>query len=114
MSDPADELTRTREFCGSKTFITQCKEELGNTGVCVIPDFLPQAAIARSLANARTALGQAHQIDHAFEYDDAYDNPLGISLASLPPTHPRHTRSLTRIKFIAKDLIDPAMMAHPN
>ena len=98
-----------------KQFIETCTAELSATGVCVIQRFLPDDATAASLANALAALPHAHPVDHEFEYDDVYGNPAGIDRASLPANHPRNTRSLTRIRFIARDLIaadDPVLGLH--
>ena len=86
-------------------FLSHCRSQLAETGSCLLPGFLRPEALAAALSDADAALSRAHQVDHAFAYDYDYPNPGAVPLASLPPDHPRHFSSLTRIRFIAKDLI---------
>ena len=98
---PLDRLTGP----DGNAFLSDCRSQLAGTGACVLHRFLRPGALAAALSDAETALTRAHQVDHAFAYDYDYDNPDAVPLESLPPDHPRHFSSLTRIRFIAKDLI---------
>lgn len=86
-------------------FLSHCRSQLAETGSCLLPGFLRPEALAAALSDADAALPLAHQVDHAFAYDYDYHNSEAPPLESLPPDHPRHFSSLTRIRFIAKDLI---------
>lgn len=86
-------------------FLADCRSRLAAAGSCLLPGFLRPEAIAAALRNADGAVARAHQVDHAFAYDDVYDYPDAPPLEELPESHPRRWPSLTRIRFIAKDLI---------
>lgn len=86
-------------------FLARCQSQLAETGSCLLHRFLRPEALAAALSGADAALPRAHQVDHTFAYDYDYHNPEAPPLESLPPDHPRHFSSLTRIRFIAKDLI---------
>lgn len=95
--------------------VAQCRHSLDTTGACVLPGFLSPAAVAEARGNALTAEARAHQVDHLFEYDDTYPMAAAMPLSRLPASHPRRHRSLTRIRFVGKDLIprnDPVMRLH--
>ena len=60
-------------------------------------------------------LDDAHQVDYEFAYDDVNDDTLAIPFESLPDNHPRRYKSLTRIRFLARDLMreeNPARLLH--
>ena len=85
------------------------------TGSCLLPDFFSRQALEATRKDGIEKLPTAHQVDYEFAYDDVDDNTLAIPLESLPADHPRHYKSLTRIRFLARDLMDtdnPARLLH--
>lgn len=95
--------------------IESCKRQLHKTGACLLPDFISELAVHSIRSDGLDNLGHAHQVDHNFSYDDVNDDTLSIPLESLPSDHPRHFKSLTRIRFLARDLMhkdNPARLLH--
>ncbi|MEM7196315.1 MAG: hypothetical protein AAF402_15345 [Pseudomonadota bacterium] len=98
-----------------ESLVRDCQSRLDETGSCLLPAFLTANAVAAARHDAEESLGRAFQVNHEFAYDDVNDDTLATPLESLPPDHPRHFKSLTRIRFLARDLIDvnnPAKQLH--
>ena len=91
-----------------RAFVDACHAQLDASGACLLPDFIQPAALEQALTEADAVVGQGFQVDHYFAYDDDGDAKLREPIESLPPDHPRRYRSLTRIRFVARDLIDDA------
>ena len=97
--------------------IQSCRDQLDKTGSCLLPDFLTKASQQQALDDALDKISAAHQVNHEFAYDDVDDNTLAVSLKSLPENHPRHHKSLTKIRFLARDLLSPSnplLMLHSD
>ncbi|MEM7209425.1 MAG: hypothetical protein AAF434_16505 [Pseudomonadota bacterium] len=108
---PLDDLTSTR----GQELVKACRDQLDESDSCLLPGFVTEGAIARTKSDGLGKLGSAWQVDHNFAYNDVNDDTLAIPLESLPPDHPRHFKSLTRIRFLARDLQskeNPARVLH--
>ena len=101
---PLDKLTSTI----GNALIVSCREQLAESGSCLLPDFIDSRAVQLALKESLDQLDQAHQVDHEFSYDDVDDQTLAVSPDSLPVDHPRHHKSLTKIRFLARDLLPPS------
>ena len=95
--------------------VVACQQQLNETGSCLLPGFFSHAALEAARSDGLDKLNTAHQVDYEFAYDDVNDDTLAIPLESLPADHPRHYKSLTRIRFLARDLLhedNPARLLH--
>ena len=108
---PLDDLDSSE----GQSLINSCQLQLEETGSCLLPDFVKKEALDLAKQDGLNKLDSAFQVDHNFSYDDVNDDTLAIPLESLPPDHPRHFKSLTRIRFLARDLMEqnnPARTLH--
>ena len=95
--------------------VESCRQQLNRTGACLLPQFLSTPALQQAHRDGLEKLTQGHQVDYEFAYDDVNDDTLAIPLESLPKNHPRRYKSLTWIRFIARDLLaveNPARLLH--
>lgn len=88
-----------------QALIMSCRQQLDATGSCLLPGFFMPKALDAARRDGLEKLTLAHQVDYEFAYDDVNDDTLAIPLESLPADHPRHFKSLTRIRFLARDLM---------
>ena len=88
-----------------KKLISQCRQQLEQDGCCLLPDFLKPDALDNAKQEAITLATGGFQMNHYFAYDDVNDDTLSRNLDSLPKDHPRRFKSLTKIRFVARDLI---------
>ena len=98
-----------------QALIARCRRQLDKSGACLLPGFLSPRAIEAARSDGLARCQSAHQVDHEFAYDDVNDDTLATPLESLPSDHPRHYKSLTRIRFLARDLMhkdNPARLLH--
>ena len=98
-----------------KQFVQACQQQLRRTGACLLPGFISPAAIESARLDGIEKLSKAHQVDYNFAYDDVNDDTLAIPLETLPADHPRHHKSLTRIRFLARDILsekNPMRLLH--
>ena len=115
MNDSLDRLVNLDRYplhrldaAAGRSLVDFCRRMLDRSGACVLPGFLDDAALTAARDDALALQSSAHPVDHEFAYDDVDDATLQAPLESLPPDHPRRFRSLTRIGFVARDLIDAA------
>ena len=88
-----------------KKLISQCRQQLEQEGCCLLPDFLKPDALDNAKQEAITLATGGFQMNRYFAYDDVNDDTLSRNLDSLPKDHPRRFKSLTKIRFVARDLI---------
>ena len=108
---PLDQLDSAEGYA----LVESCRQKLEQTGSCLLPEFISQAALKEAHRDGLEKLSSAHQVDYEFAYDDVNDDTLATPLESLPADHPRHYKSLTRIRFLARDLMqknNPARLLH--
>ena len=108
---PLDRLDSSK----GQALVKSCQNQLAQSGSCLLPGFFSNHALIKTRTDGLNKLGSAHQVDYEFAYDDIDDSTLSIPLESLPTNHPRHYKSLTRIRFLARDLMDqgnPAQLLH--
>ncbi len=86
--------------------VNDCRHQLEQTGCCLLPDFMLPAYLDMALWDGLSLYENAHPVNHAFAYDDVDDESMSIPLDTLPADHPRHHKSLTKIRFVARDLLD--------
>ena len=89
-----------------KALVADCRRQLAQDGCCLLPAFLKQQALEQARHEAISHAETAYQMNHYFAYDDVNDDTLARNLDDLPADHPRRFRSLTKIRFIARDEID--------
>ena len=102
-----------------KKLISRCRQQLEQDGCCLLPDFLKPNALDNAKQEAIALAKGGFQMNHHFAYDDVNDETLSRDLDSFPVDHPRRFKSLTKIRFIARDLIsvlNPIQCVHnwPN
>ena len=98
-----------------KALILECREQLEKTGCCLLPNFLNPVALENAKQEAIELASSGFQMNHYFAYDDVDDESLLRNLQFLPMDHPRRFRSLTKIRFVARDLIgraNPIQLVH--
>ena len=98
-----------------QALVQSCRDKLDQTGACLLPEFMSGSALEQAHRDGLNKLEAAHQVDYEFAYDDINDDTLSIPRDSLPEGHPRHYKSLTRIRFLARDLMqadNPARLLH--
>lgn len=108
---PIDQL----DLPEGQAFVESCQQQLTQSGSCLLPEFFTSFALEQTRRDGLEKLDAAHQVDHEFAYDDVDDSTLSMPLLSLPENHPRHYKSLTRIRFLARDSMDesnPARLLH--
>jgi len=88
-----------------KKLASRCRQQLEQHGCCLLPDFLMPDALENAKREAIALVKGGFQMNHNFAYDDVNDETLSRNLDSLPKGHPRRFKSLTKIRFIARDLI---------
>ncbi len=88
-----------------QTLVSKCQQQLELSGACVLPEFIKPDALIQVLNDVDKIIPDAFQVDHVFAYDDTGSKFEGDSKQQLPPDHPRNFGSLTKIRFIARDLI---------
>lgn len=101
---PVAELTTER----GRVFIDKCRRELAETNVCVLPGFVPRAAVAEMAAEAEEMMTHAHYRVHDWNcYISRQDDP------SYPDDHPRRRFFDDKSKIIAFDLFgEDSMLRH--
>ena len=82
-----------------------CRQQLEQDGCCLLPGFVKSEALEQARQEAVELASEAFQMNHYFAYDDINDDTLSRDLNGLPEDHPRRFKSLTKIRFIARDLI---------
>ena len=90
-----------------RKLISRCRQQLEQDGCCLLPDFLNPNALNTAKQEAIALAKDGFQMNHHFAYDDVNDETLSRNLDSLPKDHPRRFKSLTKIRFIARDLMSP-------
>ena len=98
-----------------RSLVATCQKSLAQSGACLLAEFISREALKKARRDGLDKLATAHQVDYEFAYDDVNDDTLAIPLESLPEDHPRHYKSLTRIRFLARDLMrenNPARLLH--
>ncbi len=86
--------------------VAASKQQLDQHGCCLLPDFVRPIAIERARKEAVGHAEVGYQMNHYFSYDDVNDATLDRNLENFPEKHPLRFRSLTKIRFVARDLID--------
>ena len=86
--------------------VNSCKQQLAEDGCCLLPGFIKSGALENAKQEAVTLAKNGYQMRHYFAYDDINDDTLNRNLDDLPENHPLRFKSLTKIRFIARDLID--------
>lgn len=108
---PLDEM-------GSTTYrklIDDCQQQLNQNGCCLLPGFLKSDAMAQARLEAINLAKSGYQMNHHFAYDDVNDDTLARDLDDLPMDHPLRFKSLTKIRFVGRDLIhseNPVQQIH--
>ena len=85
--------------------VAGCRQQLEQDGCCLLPGFVKSEALEQARQEAVELASEAFQMNHYFAYDDINDDTLSRDLDGLPENHPRRFKSLTKIRFIARDLI---------
>ena len=85
--------------------VAGCRQQLEQDGCCLLPGFVKSEALEQARQEAVELASEAFQMNHYFAYDDINDDTLSRDLNGLPEDHPRRFKSLTKIRFIARDLI---------
>ena len=98
-----------------KKLISQCRQQLKQDGCCLLPDFLKPDALDNAKQEAITLATGGFKMNRYFAYDDVNDDTLSRNLDHLQKDHPRRFKSLTKIRFVARDLIssvNPVQRVH--
>ena len=85
--------------------VAGCRQQLEQDGCCLLPGFVKSEALEQARHEAVELASEAFQMNHYFAYDDINDDTLSRDLDGFPEDHPRRFKSLTKIRFIARDLI---------
>lgn len=88
-----------------KALIANCRHQLKESDCCLLPDFITPEAIRSANAEAVRLGESAYQINHHFAYDDVDDETLERDIDGVPEDHPLRFKSLTKIRFVARDVI---------
>ena len=84
-----------------QALVDRCRRDLAETNVCVLPGFVPRAAIDDMAMLAEKLMAQAHYRVHDWNcYISRHDEP------SLPDDHPRRRFFDDKSKIVAFDLLD--------
>ncbi|SVD63419.1 uncharacterized protein METZ01_LOCUS416273, partial [marine metagenome] len=95
-----------------KKLVSRCRQQLEQDGCCLLPNFLKPNALDDAKQEAIALASGGFQMNHYFAYDDVNDETLSRNLNCLPKDHPRRFKSLTKIRFIARDLISQVNPLH--
>ncbi|NKB63321.1 MAG: hypothetical protein GKR95_23575 [Gammaproteobacteria bacterium] len=88
-----------------RELVNNCREQLDECGCCLLPEFIRPGALVQARREAIDLAEEGYQMNHHFSYDDVNDETLNRNLEDLPEDHPLRFRSLTKIRFVARDLI---------
>ena len=96
---PIDDLDRP----AARELIDRCRRQLDETGLCLLPGFLGEQAVARSAADIQAEVPAAYRKERAIQAMN--DSEIDPSLPADDPVRTAHRHSM---RTIAYDLIDPA------
>ncbi len=82
--------------------VSECKERLGSTGVCLLPGFVVPEALEMMAAEAREAES------HAYFCRNSHNAYLEHDDGAFPADHPRRLRMETSVGSIAYDQLAPS------
>src|SRR5689334_23522630 len=94
---PIDNLSRTE----AGTLVEDCRAQLAEEGVCLLPGFLTAEAVARTAAAVEREVPDAYRKERAIVAMD--EDEIDASIAQDDPIRAAHRHSM---RTIAYDLID--------